>query len=184
MYESNSTPNYGRASPSDVIEGLLQKGKDDSDTMVEVSISIWFTTEFAAMEEDVQGYINTCFEEANAALANSLVPMRLKHHGTRLYEKEEIYDGEDMLYAFADSGSKDVILNSADASYLLTSKSNVCGIAYFDTVAVPFAMATHSCARYGGDYIPLYYLYPHVIQFQGWLHISSRVGSYFCCQPQ
>ena len=158
MYESNEEPDYGRASPSNVIEGLLQKGKDDSDTVVEVSISIWFTTEFAAIEEDVQGYINTCFEEANAALANSLVPMRLKHHGTRLYEGEEIYDGADMLHAFTDSGSKDVILNSADASYLLTSKSNVCGIAYFNTVAVPFAMATHSCARYGGDYIPLYYI--------------------------
>ena len=151
MYESNSTPNYGRASPSDVIEGLLQKGKDDSDTMVEVSISIWFTTEFAAMEEDVQGYINTCFEEANAALVNSKVPMRLKHHGTRLYEKEEIYDfyaNPHMLDAFTDSGSRDDILNSADTSLLLTSSSNVCGVAWFNTVSIPFAMATHSSARY------------------------------------
>ena len=34
---------------------LLQKGKEDNVTMVEVSVRIWFTREFAAMEEDVQG---------------------------------------------------------------------------------------------------------------------------------
>lgn len=147
MYQGNTRPEYGRVNP-DLIEDLLQKGEDDSDSMVEVSISIWFTKEFAAMEEDVQGYINTCFEEANAALANSLVPMRLKHYGTHVYKKEEIYDGGDMLEAFTDSGSKDAILNSADASFLLTSKSNVCGIAWFNTIAIPFAMGTHSCARY------------------------------------
>ena len=139
----------GRRNPSDRDDDLLQKGKEDSTTIVEVSISIWVTKEFARMEEDVQGYIDTCFEEANAALANSLVPMRLKHHGTRLYEKDEIYDGVTMLKAFTDSGSTDDILNSADASFLLTSKSNVCGMAWFDTVTRPFAMGTHSCARYG-----------------------------------
>ena len=85
---------------------LVQKGKEDSDTMAEVSVRVWFTKEFAAMEDDVQGYINTCFEEANAALANSLVPMRLKHHGTKLYDKEEIFDGGAMLNAFTDSDSR------------------------------------------------------------------------------
>ena len=151
LYEGNHTSSYDRRLPSDRIKDLLQKGKDDSDTLVKVSVSIWFTKEFAAMEEDVQGYINTCFEEANAALVNSKVPMRLKHHGTRLYEKEEIYDfyaNPHMLDAFTDSGSRDDILNSADTSLLLTSSSNVCGVAWFNTVTIPFAMATHSCARY------------------------------------
>ena len=34
---------------------LLQKGKEDNVTMVEVSVRIWFTKKFAAMEEDIQG---------------------------------------------------------------------------------------------------------------------------------
>ena len=148
MYEGNRTSSYDRRLPYDRIKDLLQKGKDDSHTLVKVSVSIWFTKEFAAIEEDVQGYINTCFEEANAALANSLIPMRLKHYGTRLYENEEIYDADKMLSAFANSGSKDVILNSADASYLLTSNSNFCGVAYTNTVSIPYGMGDHSCSRY------------------------------------
>ena len=154
--EDSSTTNV-----SDGEEDLLQKGKDDNDTMVEVSVSIWFTKEFAEIEEDVQGYINTCFEEANAALANSLVPMKLKHHGTRLYEEDEIYEADAMLTAFSNGGSKcdpKCRLNSADASYILTSKSNLCGMAWFNTVKQPFAMATHQCARYGRKDIPPYIL--------------------------
>ena len=148
MQDGKPEPENRKTYPSDREDDLIQKGKDDKDTIVEISISIWFTKEFAKKEEDVQGYINTCFEEANAALANSLIPMRLKHYGTRLYENEEIYDADKMLSAFANSGSKDVILNSADASYLLTSNSNFCGVAYTNTVSIPYGMGDHSCSRY------------------------------------
>jgi hypothetical protein len=61
---------------------------------------MWFTNEFAAMEEDIQGYINTCFEEANSAFANSGIPMKLIHHGTKLYKGTEINDGVEMIGAF------------------------------------------------------------------------------------
>jgi hypothetical protein len=61
---------------------------------------MWFTNEFAAMEEDIQGYINTCFEEANSAFANSGIPMKLIHHGTKLYKGTEINDGVEMIVAF------------------------------------------------------------------------------------
>ena len=40
---------------------LLRKGKEDNVTMVEVSVRIWFTKKFAAMEEDVQGGISVNF---------------------------------------------------------------------------------------------------------------------------
>ena len=82
--EDNPTPNYGRRwnQPSDrdsynppssqEEEELLQRGRNDDETVVEVSVSVWYTEDFAKMEEDVEGYINTCFEEANGALANSL----------------------------------------------------------------------------------------------------------------
>ena len=101
------------------------------------------------MEEDVEGYINTCFEEANGALANSLVPMRLRHHGTRVYEDREKYDGGQMLAAFTSMvpGDNTAVLKSADTGFLLTSKSNVCGVGYLNSVSAPFAMATHDCAR-------------------------------------
>jgi hypothetical protein len=63
-----------------------------------------------------QGYINTCFEEANAAMTNTLVPIKLIHHGTKRYEGSEIthgrygygsgVDGLQMLLAFASGGSE------------------------------------------------------------------------------
>ena len=49
-------------------------------------------------------YIDTIFEEANACLKNSLVPMRLVHHGTYAYPGEEFRDAGKMLHAF--SGNK------------------------------------------------------------------------------
>ncbi len=81
---------------------LIQKGIEDTTTVVDVSVTIWFTKEFASIEDDVQGYIATCFEEANDALANSGVPMRLVHLGTSLFPGAEIHDSSDMLDAFAD----------------------------------------------------------------------------------
>ena len=160
--EDNVMYEDGEDSPSSRKERqknpLVVKGIEDNVTMVEVSVRVWFTKEFAAIEDDVQGYIDTCFEEANGALANSLVPMRLKHFGTKLYEGEEIFDGGSMLKAFrSDAGknpaTKDAMLNTADAAILLTRLSDVCGIAYFNTIKSPFAMATHSCARYGTNKI-------------------------------
>ena len=46
-------------------------------------------------------YIDTMFEEGNACLKNSLVPMRLVHHGTYLFEGEEIRSASAMLDKFA-----------------------------------------------------------------------------------
>ena len=40
------------------------------------------------------------FEEGNACLKNSLVPMRLVHHGTYPFEGEEIRDASAMLDKF------------------------------------------------------------------------------------
>ena len=138
-------------------QALFEKGKTDQTTMVEVSVNIWYTKKFADMEDDVQGYIDTCFEYANAAFSNSLVPMRLKHHGTYLYDGEEIYDGGASLDAFSNSangracGDRTAVketLKSADAAVLLQSNSNVGGIAWVDSFRCPFSMTTHESARY------------------------------------
>ena len=144
---------------------LLKQGKEDSTTVVTVSVSIYYTKEFAAMEEDVQGYIDTCFQEANAAMANSKIPMRLKHHGTYLYEGKEIFDAVKFLDALdGDASDGDVddiwyggergevarkaVLKTADATLLLQSdKSNVGGIAYTNTARAPISIATHAAAK-------------------------------------
>ena len=161
--EDEEDEDVGMTTPSDRYaddddDPLLKQGREDSTTVATVSVSIYYTKEFAAMEEDVQGYIDTCFQEANAAMANSKIPMRLKHHGTYFYEGEEIFDGGKFIAAFAGddiwySGEKgDVarkaLLKSADATLLLQSdKSNVGGIAYTNTARCPVSIATHGAAK-------------------------------------
>ena len=165
---------------------LVEKGKADKETMVNVSVSIWYTKEFAELEEDVQGYIDTCFEFSNAALAQSLVPMRLKHHGTYLYKGKEIYNGDKSLDAFshvadktdcADKTAVKETLKSADATLLLQSRSNVGGIAYQDSFDCPFSMAAHESARYCSNKYCISqndYLTQVQFNFQGWRHFPSR----------
>ena len=42
------------------------------------------------------------------------------------------------------------LLNTADIAYLLTADTlSGCGIAYFNTVTMPYGLGTHSCARGG-----------------------------------
>ena len=85
--------------------------------------------------------------------------MRLVHHGTRVYEGREVRDGGRMLDDFANMDcprrgqcNDETVLQSADVAILLTSESDVCGIAYLNSVWHPYAMATHSCARYNIRY--------------------------------
>ena len=68
MQDGSTEPENRKTYPSDREDDLIQQGKEDKDTIVEVSVSIWFTKEFAKKEEDVQGYINTCFEEAESLI--------------------------------------------------------------------------------------------------------------------
>ena len=37
------------------IERLMNKGMEDDTTVVNVSVAIWFTKEFAEVEDDIQG---------------------------------------------------------------------------------------------------------------------------------
>merc|ERR1719151_109352 len=101
------------------VKSLMKMGREDDTTLVNVSVAIWFTKEFAAIENDVQGYIDTMFEEGNACLKNSLVPMRLVHHGTYPFEGEEIRDASAMLDKFGgwpNMTHRDIMLKTADAA--------------------------------------------------------------------
>ena len=68
-------------------------------------------------------YIDTMFEEGNACLKNSLVPMRLVHHGTYFFEGEEIRDASGMLDKFAGITKTAVTLPDGQEAY--TFKPNV-----------------------------------------------------------
>ena len=42
------------------------------------------------------------------------------------------------------------LLNSADVAYLLTGDTlSGCGIAYFNTISIPYGLGSHKCSRGG-----------------------------------
>ena len=168
---------------------LLDEGKADNVTVVEVTVRIWVTKEFAAMEDDVQGYIDTCFEEANACLANSQIPMRLRHLGTILWAEDEVHrEGYETMKkwigdARLNSTTKNALLNTADAAFMLTSNNmgNLGGQGYMpgktDKVKLPFAWARHSMARYGKQIIPIF---PTLLTFsRGYYVFLHELGHVF-----
>lgn len=69
---------------------LLIRGIEDQKTVVQVSVMIYYTKEFAYVQPNVDGYIANLFRSANAAFKNSKIPLRLKHHCT---ERANIAEG-------------------------------------------------------------------------------------------
>ena len=55
---------------------LMELGRTDTETVVEVSVTVYFTQEFADYEPDVYGYVDTMVEEANLGYKNSDIPLR------------------------------------------------------------------------------------------------------------
>ncbi len=79
----------------------------------------------------------------NQGFANSGVKIRVYLHCTELYSGEEIYGGTQMLTAFTRSkGTVRALLGSADVAMLMTSASNVGGVAFVGAASHPVGMCT------------------------------------------
>jgi hypothetical protein len=85
---------------------LAQDRVLDETTLVNVSVAIWFTDDFAERENDIQGYVNTLFQQANAGMTNSRVPIKFIHHGTKRYTGPEFMNGGQMMGAFREGGGE------------------------------------------------------------------------------
>ena len=109
-----------------------------------------------------------------------MVPLRLKHFGTKVYEGNErlffqrghkISDLNVLLKTWVgDAGknttTRNALLNTADTAVMLTSRSTPAGLGYYppknrDVVPKPFAIVNHMAARYG----EWYYFTPFLIRF-------------------
>jgi hypothetical protein len=133
-------------------EALVEKGKADMTTQVEVSVIVYYTREFSEMEPNIMAFVSTCFEEMNAGLANSKIPIRMRHLGTRLYTGAENPDQTKQIYLMKDSATKDQLLNTADMACLFMGTSTGAdGIAFTDTTSVPYAIVNHKSAR--GEFV-------------------------------
>lgn len=129
-------------------EAALDLGPRDSSTLAWISVKLYVTREYARATADIPGTAEHIIAKTNQGYANSGVLLRIWIHCIEIYLDPEDYDGSTMLTNFYNyKSSMSELLGSADITMLLTSDSNVGGIAYVNTVDWPMGMATKYSAE-------------------------------------
>jgi len=121
----------------------------DIETIIEFSVKIYYTREFASATLDMPGFFNQMLAETNQGYINSEIPMRIFIHET---EEATIIDQNDstaMLYAFTfmKSSAKE-LRGSADTAVLLVNSMDACGIGFLNTISTGLTVSVvmKSCA--------------------------------------
>ena len=121
----------------------------DTVTIVEFSVKIYYTREFATVTQDIAGYLNLMIAETNQGYINSQVPLRIFIHETEEASMREQDDSTSLLYAFTSmKSSVEELRGSADTAVLLVNSMNACGIAFLNTISSgnTVAVVMKSCA--------------------------------------
>ena len=93
--------------PNFQVQILLNKGEDDSTTIVTVSVIFYFTQEFKSATADVNGYVEGLIENTNIAFLRSRIPVRLATHCILQAEIGEAPDSTDRIREFKTSKGED-----------------------------------------------------------------------------
>jgi hypothetical protein len=133
---------------------LLSLGAADNTTLVTFSIKFYYTSEFAAVTPDIDGFIGEIIAETNQGYANSHVPLRayaLCHERATIPETRS---ARDLLTQFVtmkgeNSGSSTAaLLDTADSAQLLAKELDYCGLGFLDSIAASgtVSVVMKSCA--------------------------------------
>merc|ERR1711962_1073123 len=127
---------------------LVAMGRQDTTTVVTYSVMFWYTKEFADVTTDIPLFISQVIAETNQGYINSKVPFRVKTQCIKQVDFAEENDGRTMLRTFIASKPAKDLLNTADVAHLFVSKSNLCGIASFDSFGskTNFGLTSKPCA--------------------------------------
>ena len=106
------------------MDELLAKGRADDSTIVEYSVTVYYTKAFRESTADPITFIDQVIAETNAGYVNSQIPLRAKLH---CIEEIDIPDGKSSsstLRNFVRSFRRaKYIRKSADAAILLVRKA-------------------------------------------------------------
>jgi len=164
----------------------------DTTTIVEETVTVWYTKELEAVQPNVLEFVTHVIEETNTGYENSNIPIRLKLHCLKKSPISDYQTGTDTLTAFRASASLAELKSSADMAILLVEElTNVCGAAYTNTHTSGFSLAVvdencaigyfsfgheighmhgmkHNKESYAAGYVNPYYSYGH-----GWLMVPE-----------
>ena len=105
----------------------------DTTTMVEFSVMIYYTPQFAAITPDIPGFVDQVLAETNQGYMNSKVPMSIKLHCIEEATVNDVSSSSATVNNFvAMKGSTAALRHSADATVLLVASMgpSACGRAY------------------------------------------------------
>merc|ERR1712215_302158 len=128
-------------------EELLQKGKADTQTVVEFSETVYYTKEFKDAIADHEAFIDDLIIVTNQGYINSKIPVRVKLHCVVQSDIPDGLDSKTTLNKFEHSEpNRNKLRISADATILLVNQlsDGNCGINGFN---VPFSDRTIGVVR-------------------------------------
>merc|ERR1712215_419153 len=119
------------------MEDLLRKGKADTHTVVEFSVTVYYTKEFKDAIADHDQFIYEVIGETNRGYINSRIPARVKLHCTVQLDIPDGLDSKTTLNIFEQSEPNlNKLRKSADATILLVNHlSGACGINYHNAIS-------------------------------------------------
>jgi len=141
-------PPSARALPHMAMDELVAQGREDRDTMVVYSVTVYYTAEFKRVTYDVATWVDQVIAETNAGYANTEIPIRIKLH---CLIESTIPDGQGSSFtlrqfAYTHGSDYNKLRRSADVTVLLTKtfrkNDGACGVNYFDQISTGFTIGT------------------------------------------
>ena len=101
---------------------------EDNDTMVYISVKVYYTREFAKETNNVNEFVDKMLAITNQGFLNSKIPITVVKNCIEAADLNDIYDIQKQLYAFMNlKKSHEEIKDTADTATLLTMNNNACG---------------------------------------------------------
>jgi hypothetical protein len=129
-----------RTLPHMRMEELVAQGRADDTTVVEVSVTVYYTADFKRQTDDVEAFVAQAIAQANAGYMNSNIPMRLKLHCLIPSSVADGLEASWSLPRFTRSMGRDnynLLRRSADTTVLLVSwfEGGGCGVSEINQIS-------------------------------------------------
>lgn len=121
------------------MDELLAQGRADRQSVVEYTVTVYYTRGFKASTADPITFIDQAIAETNEGYINSNIPLRVKLHCTVESDIPDYLADDDTINRFERlHNDNNEIRKSADTAILLVqafNQRNVCGINNFDEIS-------------------------------------------------
>ena len=149
MSEDGSGPDVRRMEASSGTTDNDSSDTGDNTTMVEFSVMIYYTPEFAAITPDIPGFVDQVLAATNQGYINSKVPMSIKLHCIEEATVNDVSSSVATIKNFAAmKGSASALRHSADSTVLLVASMGLwaCGRA-FDINMISTGETISACGK-------------------------------------